>query len=249
MIFNAVVALAFAATAFAQGGPAPSSPNKVGCMTKADCGYGQICTHNICADLSTVGCMTDDDCGNGQVCGAHNICVQMAPTTTVWTMTTWTSTVTTCDNGKCHPCTVCPIYTCIGNACQKCDTCVHTSPAPAPPAPTITIIECAECEGGYKTSTCYPDVTTTITACNTCKTPVKPTTSPCTTPVVPVTTPCTTPVVPVTTPCTTPVVPVTTPCTTTKAVPTLPIFVSGAERAHIAYGALVGAVAIAAFML
>jgi hypothetical protein len=185
--------------------------------------------------------MTDSDCNVGYSCGAHNICVADTVSTpcttatvvphhrsTVTKVTTWTSTVTTCANGECHPCTVCPIYTCIGDACNKCDECEHKKA----PIPTITIVECAACEGGYTTSTCYPDVTTTITACNTCITPVVP-------------------VVPVTTPVV-PVIPATTSVCATCVVPpkpTLPVFISGAERNQIAYAGLVGVVAMAAFML
>jgi hypothetical protein len=232
MLFNAALAIfALAAPALA-GMPAPSqAPAKYGCMTDADCGSGYSCgEHNICVKSAPVmvGCSTDADCKGRYpypaVC-KNAICVAAVPKSTVTKVTTWTSTVTTCDNGKCHPCTVCPIYTCIGDACKKCDECEHKKVVPVP---TVTIVECAACEGGYTTSTCYPDVTTTITACNTCVTPVttkKP--APVTTPV------CDTCVV-------SPVVP---------ASPTMPIFYSGAQRTQIAYAGLVGVVAIAAFML
>ena len=225
MLFNAALAiLALAAPALAQASSGVP-PVKYGCMTDADCGAGYTCgPHNICSESSPMlGCSTDADCAGRYpypaVC-KNAICVAAVPRSTVTKVTTWTSTVTTCDNGKCHPCTVCPIYTCIGDACKKCDSCEHKKPA----VPTITIVECAACEGGYTTSTCYPDVTTTITACNTCVTPVttkKP---------APVTTPA----------CTTCVV---------SPVPTLPIFISGAQRTQMAYAGLVGVVAIAAFML
>ena len=235
MLFNTVLAiLAVAAPALAGTAPA-----KYGCMVDSDCTSGQVCgAHNICVDSAPVkvGCSTDADCAAGQYCGPHAICYAASPSskvppkprTTVTKITTWTSTVTTCDNGKCHPCTVCPIYTCIGDSCNKCDECEHKKA----PIPTITVVECAACEGGYTTSTCYPDVTTTITACNTCVTPV--------TPVVPVVVKTTTPVAPV--------VKTTTPCSTCTT-PALPIFYSGAQRTQVAYAGLVGIVAMAAFML
>lgn len=236
MLFNTVVAiLALAAPALAG-----TTDAKYGCMVDSDCSTGQVCgAHNICVASSAtkLGCSTDADCAAGQYCGPHNICYaspssSCAPTAqpkkTVTKITTWTSTVTTCANGQCNPCTVCPIYTCIGDSCEKCDSCQHK----AAPIPTITVVECAACEGGYTTSTCYPDVTTTVTACNSCVTPV--------TPVVPVVK-TTTPVAPV--------VKTTTPACSTCTTPALPIFYSGAQRTQVAYAGLVGIVAMAAFML
>ena len=85
----------------------------------------------------------------------------MKPKSTVTKMTTYTSTVTTSDSGKCHPCTTCSIYVCVGDGCKVCDECEYAAP------PTLTVVKCDECEGGYTTSTCCPDVTVTVTACNT----------------------------------------------------------------------------------
>jgi hypothetical protein len=97
--------------------------------------------------------------------------------------------------------------------------------------PTITIIECAECEGGYTTSTCYPDVTITVTACNTC---LEPTTTPCTTSAI---------ITPV------PVVPASSSICTTTTAKTVPVWVSGAERNGVAFAGVVGVAAIAALLM
>jgi hypothetical protein len=220
MIFNTALAiLALAAPALAGGIPS-ASPSGI-----------------------KLGCMTDQDCSWGESC-VHNICVAAAasskpppppPTgsagpkshfkSTVTKHTTVTSTITTCSNGACS--TTCPIYTCWGDSCDICTECEKK----ALPTLTVTVIECSSCEGGYTTSTCYPDVTVTVTACNTC---ITSPTSTCTTSVAPV-----------------PVYPSSSICTTTAPVvsPTMPIWYSGANRAHVAYGGLVGIVAVAAFML
>jgi hypothetical protein len=97
--------------------------------------------------------------------------------------------------------------------------------------PTITIIECAECEGGYTTSTCYPDVTITVTACNTC---LEPTTTPCTTAAI---------ITPV------PVVPASSSICTTTTAKTVPVWVSGASRNGVAFAGVVGVAAIAALLM
>jgi hypothetical protein len=99
------------------------------------------------------------------------------------------------------------------------------------PEPTTTIIVCEECEGGYTTSICYPDVTVTVTACNTC---LEPTSTECTTAAT---------ISPV------PVVPSSSICTTTTAATTANVWVSGAERNGVAFAGVVGVAALAALLM
>jgi hypothetical protein len=225
MIFNTALAiLALAAPALAGGIPSPSpSGIKLGCMTDQDCSWGESCVHNICV-AAAASSKPPPPPPTGSA-GPKSF------KSTVTKHTTVTSTITTCSNGACS--TTCPIYTCWGDSCDICTECE----AKAEPTLTVTVIECSSCEGGYTTSTCYPDVTVTVTACNTCLTSSECTTSPTST--------CTTSVAPV------PVYPSSSICTTTAPVvsPTMPVWYSGANRAHVAYGGLVGIVAVAAFML
>ena len=140
----------------------------------------------------------------------------MKPKSTVTKMTTYTSAVTTSDSGKCHPCTTCSFYVCVGDGCKVCDECEHKGAAP----PTLTVVKCDECEGGYTTSTCCPDVTVTVTACNTGLTSAATSVSQV------------------------PFQPSSSICTTS-----IPVWYSGAQRSQMAYAGSVGVIAIAAFIL
>jgi len=155
-----------------------------------------------------VGCTTDSDCSPGYVCNDYNICVANAASSQWVPPSAPVSSMAPWSSMK-------PMST-VTKA-----------------APIVTVIECAACEGGYSTSTCYPDVTTTITACSSCISPV---------PVVPASTSsCTTTAAPV--------VPIV-PASSAPVAPTsMPVFYSGAGRTHVAYAGFVSVVAIVAFLL
>src|ERR1700737_1989346 len=112
-----------------------SIPAKVGCMTDADCASGDYCdqTHYICVANSTippkVGCMTDADCSYGDTCNDRKICVAKEPTKFGCKVDA------DCDWG---------FYCGDHNICVARAT-VHPYPYHKP---TITVIECALCEGG-----------------------------------------------------------------------------------------------------
>ena len=251
-----VAVAAVASPVIALGPPpniAPTPP-KVGCMVDSDCSHGQICQHNICAMAPTppkLGCMVDSDCSDGQIC-QHNICI-MAPTPpklgcmfnsdcsngqvcqhNVCIMAPIPPRVGCMFDSDCGYRQVCRHNVCVAGKkpkstistyCEECEK-TETKSYNAPPKPTITIIECKECEDGYTTSTCYPDFTVTVTACDTCLQP---------------TTPCTVPVVPPP--------PTSSICRTAGPTPPMPIWVSGAGRTHIAFAGTIGVVAMAALMI
>jgi len=230
MLVNVLVAVAAVAAPIIAVGPPPN----IGCMVDSACSMGQVCQHNICVVAPAppkAGCMVDSDCSTGQVC-QHNICATAPTPPKVGCMfDSDCSSRQDCQHNICvagkKPKSIIRMETSVTFPASYCEECKKTKTKTYKPAPkpTITIIECKECEGGYATSTCYPDITVTVTGCNTCLRP----TAPFTVLVVPA--------------------PASSLCTTTSAKPTIPIWVSGAERTHVAFAGAIGAVVIAALMI